>query len=178
MADNPNEIFDVVDASDRVIGQKPRGIVHSEGLLHRAVHVLIVNEEGTVFLQKRSMGKDSAPGKWDSSASGHLDAGEGYAEAAIREVEEELGCAGVVLEEIGRLEASETTGWEFVRIYKGNHEGPFTLHPDEIETGRWVSVEALGKWLEECPGDFARCFIEVWKTATQSKGFTSRGGAR
>src|ERR1039457_2536034 len=85
------EIFDVVNARDEVIGQAPRKEVHARGLWHRAVHVLVFNARGEVFLQKRSMKKDIATGKWDSSSSGHLDTGEDYDACAVREVREEIG---------------------------------------------------------------------------------------
>ena len=56
------DIFDVVNERDEVIGQQPRGEVHRLGLMHRAVHVLVFNAAGEVFLQKRSMTKDRQPG--------------------------------------------------------------------------------------------------------------------
>jgi len=68
-----------------------RSEVHRLGLLHRAVHVLVFNSYGQVFLQKRSMKKDRQPGVWDSSASGHVDSGEDYDTTAVREVWEEIG---------------------------------------------------------------------------------------
>ena len=86
-----DEIFDVVNERDEVIGQETRQEVHRRGLLHRAVHVLIYNGKGEIFLQKRSMTKDSCPGLWDSSASGHVDSGEEYDACSVREVREELG---------------------------------------------------------------------------------------
>ena len=56
------EIFDVVNELDEVIGQQPRSEVHRQGLQHRAVHVLLLNARGQVFLQKRSLTKDRQPG--------------------------------------------------------------------------------------------------------------------
>ena len=85
------DIFDIVNENDEVVGQKPRSEVHAEGLRHRAVHVLIFNDEGELFMQKRSKSKDTWPGAWDSSCSGHVDSGEVYEVAAIRELDEELG---------------------------------------------------------------------------------------
>ena len=70
------EIFDIVNERDEVIGRAPRAEVHARGLLHRAAHMLVFNSRGEVFLQKRSLRKDRQPGVWDSSASGHVDAGE------------------------------------------------------------------------------------------------------
>ena len=85
-----DEIFDVVDENDVVTGQATRAEVHREKLLHRAIHIFAFNRKGDLFLQKRSHLKDTHAGQWDSSASGHLDSGEDYAEAAVRELEEEL----------------------------------------------------------------------------------------
>jgi isopentenyldiphosphate isomerase len=85
------EIFDVVNERDEVTGQLPRREVHRLGLKHRAVHVLVFNRAGQIFLQKRSMRKDIWPGAWDSSASGHLDTGEDYDACAVRELREEIG---------------------------------------------------------------------------------------
>ena len=79
-----DEIFDVVNELDEVIGRKLRREVHRDGDKHRAIHVLVFNKDGKVFLQKRSMSKDTFPGAWDSSASGHLDCGEDYDACAVR----------------------------------------------------------------------------------------------
>src|SRR6516225_6443898 len=87
----PEEIFDVVNERDEVVGCETRGEVHRLGLMHRAVHVLVFNSRGQVFLQKRSMTKDRQPGLWDFSASGHLDRGESYDACAVRELREEIG---------------------------------------------------------------------------------------
>lgn len=170
MADNPDEWFDVVDASDRVIGRARRGEVHAMGWRHRAVHILVRRGNGDLFLQQRSAGKDSYPGRWDSSSSGHLDSGETYDAAARREGREELGVDLGELLPLGGLEASARTGWEFVRIYQAGHEGPFTLHPEEIADGRWVSPSDLGGWLAERPEDFPPCFHAVWEKAGRAFG--------
>ena len=87
------EWFDVVDALDRPIGRERREVVHSRELFHRAIHVFVLDAAGRMLVQKRSMLKDSAAGLWCSSCSGHLDTGEDYLGAAVRELEEELGAA-------------------------------------------------------------------------------------
>lgn len=159
-----DEIFDIVNERDEVIGRKPRREVHRDGDKHRAVHVLIFNADGKVFLQKRSMSKDTFPGAWDSSASGHLDCGEDYDACAVREVREELGfklpsCPARLF----KLDACSGTGQEFVWIYRCQAEGPFQLHPQEIERGDWFSPEQVTKWIAERPQDFASAFVMIWK---------------
>ena len=81
----------MVDAQDRVIGSESRDLVHVNNLRHRAIHVLIFNQRGELFIQKRSIWKDTHPGKWDSSTAGHVDARESYEESARRELREEIG---------------------------------------------------------------------------------------
>src|SRR5205809_6346109 len=85
------EIVDVVDECDHIVGQERRSEVHRRNLRHRAVHVLVFNSKGELFLQKRSMAKATFPGAWDSSASGHLYSGEDYDPCAVRELQEEIG---------------------------------------------------------------------------------------
>lgn len=165
------EIFDVVNAEDEVIGQELRREVHRRGLLHRAVHVLVYNAHGRIFLQKRSMKKDCFPGAWDSSAAGHLDVGESYDACAIRESREELGLLlDAVPERLFKIDACPETGQEFVWIYRQISEGPFVLHPEEIETGDWFEPAYVSKWIEEKPGDFASALILIWRELSR-RGF-------
>lgn len=158
-----DEWFDVVNERDEVIGRERRAVVHARGLWHRAVHILIFNAAGQVFLQKRSMLKDMAPGCWDSSCSGHLDSGEDYDAAAVRELGEELGlsvssCPKRILREHARIE----TGWEFVWVYRLLHEGPFVLHPAEIERGEWRTPSEVTAEIARVPGDYAPAFRHLW----------------
>jgi isopentenyl-diphosphate delta-isomerase type 1 len=159
-----DEIFDIVDDHDRVIGQCPRKQVHCDGLKHRAVHVLVFNSRGEVFLQKRSMSKDTHPGVWDSSSSGHLDTGEDYDACAIRELREEIG---LVMDKppqrLFKIDACAETGQEFVWVYKHQSEGPFTLHPEEIERGDWFASERVSAWIKRNGNEFAPAFVLIWK---------------
>ena len=157
-----SELFGVVDEADRVIGEAPRWQVHGDNLLHRAVHILLFNGKGELFLQKRSRLKDRHPGVWDSSAAGHVDAGEDYDQAAHRELEEELGVAAK-LERVVKLPASDRTGQEFIWLYRGEHDGPFRLARSEIEVADFFPPELVSAWLKARPDDFAPGFAECWK---------------
>ena len=156
------ERFDVVDEQNRVIGQASRHEVHTRKLLHRAVHIFVFNRAGELFLQRRSRWKDVHPLRWDSSAAGHLNAGDDYDETAARELTEELGIEAAVTP-IGEVPACEGTGWEFVRFYRAAHEGPFRLPPAEIESGDWFTIEQLDRWIAARPEDFATGFLECWQ---------------
>ncbi len=153
------EIFDVVDERDQPIGRASRHEVHERNLRHRAVHILVFNERGDLFLQKRSRWKDKHPGLWDSSAAGHVNAGQEYAATAARELEEEIGISAPV-EEIAKIDACAGTGWEFVRLYRVRHDGPFRLAPAEIECGAFFTLDQVRRWSRERPQDFAPGFLE------------------
>lgn len=166
-----NELFDVVDADDRVIGRAPRGEVHARGLRHRAVHMFVVNRAGRVFLHQRSLTKDTFPGLWNSSCAGHVGAGDDYDETARRELEEELGLhvpeAGfgdpaLQPQRLLKIEARPETGEEFVWVYRVAAEGPFALNPDEIQHGDWFTPAEIEAWLARAPQEFATSFLFLW----------------
>ena len=158
------EIFGVVNERDEVIGQQPRSEVHRLGLMHRAVHVLVFNAAGQVFLQKRSMTKDRQPGLWDSSASGHVDAGEDYDACAVRELREEIGLhLAAAPQRLFKLAASAETDQEHVWVYRCQAEGPVRLDPDEIERGGWFASEEVTRWMAERPEDFATALLVIWR---------------
>ncbi len=156
------ERFPVVDEEDRVLGDALRTEVHGNNLRHRAVHILVFNHLGEVFLQKRSRWKDRHPGLWDSSAAGHVEAGEEYDAAANRELQEELGVAAE-LTRVAKLPASEKTGQEFIWLYQARHDGPFELARSEIECGEFFPTEIVSDWVKARPADFAPGFMECWK---------------
>ena len=157
------DIFDVVNKHDEVIGREPRSIVHAQGLRHRAAHVLVFNAAGQIFLQLRSMTKDNNPGVWDSSCSGHVDAGESYAVAAERELMEEIGLlVEKPLEPLFKLDACEATGMEFCWVYRTHFEGPFDLNPEEIDEGRWYSTPELTEQLETNSDAYSPSLQLIW----------------
>ena len=92
-----------------VIGAAPRAEVHGNNLRHRAVHLFIFNRAGELLLQKRSRWKDRHPNLWDSSAAGHVGAGEEYDETAVRELREELGITAE-LTRLAKIPASAADG--------------------------------------------------------------------
>ncbi|MBA3650339.1 MAG: NUDIX domain-containing protein, partial [Chthoniobacterales bacterium] len=157
-----SEPFAVVDEMDRVTGSAARSEVHGNNLRHRAVHIFLFNPAGELLLQKRSRWKDGHPGLWDSSAAGHVGAGEEYDATAARELIEELGVT-TKLTRIGQLPASEQTGQEFIWLYRGEHAGPFQPARAEIDALQFFAPATIAQWLKERPGDFAPGFLECWR---------------
>jgi 16S rRNA (adenine1518-N6/adenine1519-N6)-dimethyltransferase len=157
------ERFDVVDEDDRVLRSEFRDVIHVNNLRHRAVHMLLFNAAGDLYLQKRSIWKDRNPGLWDSSAAGHVDSGEDYLTAARRELQEELGIEAPPLHPLARLTPNESNGWEFIQAYQAHHEGPFQPATMEVETGAFFSLNKIRHWAASNPADFSPVFLEILK---------------
>ncbi len=168
-ANRAEEEFPVVDLDDQVLRTAPRREVHGNNLRHRAVHIFIFNRAGELLLQKRSRLKDRHPLVWDSSAAGHVDAGESYDATARRELAEELGIE-TELTPIVKIPASERTGEEFIWLYQGESDGPFRPATAEIEWVGFFPTGIITAWMEARPEEFAPGFIECWKAwrATES----------
>jgi len=158
------EIFDIVDEDDQVVGQAPRSRVHAGWMRHRAIHVLVSDPAGRVYLQKRALTKDNHPGVWDSSCSGHVGQGETYDAAAVRELAEELGIAAdPPPREILAIRASEESGNEFLRVFTCSHAGPVHPDPVEISEGCWLAPDEIDRWTATRPNDFSPGFRLVWR---------------
>jgi len=160
----PDDIFDVVDEQDQVIGSAPRSEVHGKGLRHRAIRGFVFNQKGEILLQLRSANKDKHPRTWDTSCAGHVDSGETYQNAAVREMGEELGLSPCPpLEEMGKCAACEQTGQEFVTVYRTRCEGPFLFCEEEIDDVRWISVPAMEREFQQVPDTYAPALPYLWK---------------
>ena len=158
------EYFDVVDVNDCVVDRQPRSVVHALRLRHRAAHVLVFDHQDRIYLQRRALTKDCSPGRWDSSAAGHVGSGEDYDTAARRELEEELGIrVETPLEPLFRLDASAATGFEFVRVYRARTDQTPRPDPSEIIDGRWCTSVELAEWLRLEPAAFTASFVEIWR---------------
>ena len=87
-----DELVDILTDTGELTGQKClKSEAHQKGLYHQSVHVWFYTVEGKVLLQKRASVKKVFPNKWDVSVAGHIGAGEGIIETAMRETEEEIG---------------------------------------------------------------------------------------
>lgn len=85
------EYLDVYDEAGRKTGEiVEREEAHRKGILHKVVHVWIINSKNELLMQKRSKNKDLNPDKWYVSMGGHIESGENNAQTIIREFNEEL----------------------------------------------------------------------------------------
>jgi len=157
----PEELFDVVDEHDTVIDQLPRSEVHRLRLRHRAVHIFVFRDDGTLLIHRRSEDKEEFPGVWTSSASGHVSAGESYAASAERELQEELGIAAA-LTRLHRFAACPDTSFEFSELYSCVWNGDVTPDPVEISEIEWVDPAEVNRRMMEQPETFSPAFRRLF----------------
>lgn len=138
------EMLEVVNEKGETIKSLPRSEIHGNpALLHRVVHVLVFNENGELILQKRSMSKDVAPGRWDTSVGGHVNAGETLDEAMKREMEEELGIAECPTEFLYTYVHSNEFESELVYTYSCVYDSAIHFQQDEIDEVRPWSLDEI-----------------------------------
>ena len=140
------EMFDVYDENGKYLGVKPKSFCHSEnpGVYHKPVWVWIVNSKNEILIQKRAETKKFMPNKWDSSATGHVSAGESSLQGCVREIFEEIG---ILFDEkdlnfIGEFPAPEV--WEFGQVYLLNADislDKIKLQDGEVSEVKWINFD-------------------------------------
>lgn len=144
------EILEIVDCQGAIVGAAPRRCVHGDNrLLHRVVHVLVFDARNRLLLQKRSLAKRVAPGRWDTSVGGHVDCGEPIEAAMFREMAEELGIRPESPKFAYHYIHTNAFESEFVFTYVCQFDGQINWNRAEIEDVKfWEFAEiegALGK---------------------------------
>jgi len=147
---NADESLEIVNEKGETIGYAQRSEIHGNpSLMHKVVHVLVFNRRGELLLQKRSQNRDVAPGKWDTSVGGHVEAGEDLLRSCKREMQEELGITGFNPEYLYSYIHRNSYESEFVSTYRCFYDGEITYNRFEIEEIRFWNTqeikEALGQ---------------------------------
>jgi 8-oxo-dGTP pyrophosphatase MutT (NUDIX family) len=145
--DPAHELVDVVDEHDAVVATVTREEMRERGLRHRAVYVAVRTSAHELVVHRRADWKDVYPGAWDVCFGGVLGAGEGWDEAARRELAEEAG-----IDASPRLVAVDA--WERAgaalnaRVYVVESDGPFTCPDGEVVEVALVPIADLDRWVE------------------------------
>jgi isopentenyldiphosphate isomerase len=138
------EHLEIVNEQGEVIGVALRSEIHGNpSLLHRVVHVLVFNKDGSLLLQKRSMNKDVAPGRWDTSVGGHVGIGEDISLSSKREMHEELGISGHEPEYLYSYIHRNHYETEHVATFRCRYEGEIFFNREEIDEVRFWNFKEI-----------------------------------
>lgn len=138
-----NELVDIVDEEDRVLGTVSRAEMRARNLRHRAAYVLVFDSRGRLFVHQRTAEKDLYPGWFDVAAGGVVAAGESYEAAARRELAEELGIGGVPLRPVLRFRFADEANQVNGMLYSCTYDGPLRLQTKEIAGGEWLDLDVV-----------------------------------
>ena len=158
---------EIVDELDRPVGVRPIEDVWEQGLLHRIVLVVVKNQAGEILLQRRAAHMKLFPDCWDYAAAGHVDEGETYEAAALRELEEEAGITGRTLREVERFQSDDR--WEdkklnrFYRLYEVTVDGEPIPDHDEVVGFTWMNLRELDERMRAHPDEFSPGFTGVFR---------------
>ena len=144
-----DELVDIVDEHDHVIATVTRREMRAGRLRHRAVYIAIQGTDGRLFVHQRSFDKDVRPGAWDIAVGGVVGAGESYDEAALRELEEEVGISGATPTPWGGGVFGDESYELIGRCYHLVHDGPFVFNDGEVIAGAWMNRSDLDALLRE-----------------------------
>ncbi len=148
-SNTPDEIVDVVNEKDEVIGQSSKGVVNSNpNVIHREIAVLIYNVEGKILIQQRSKNKKTNPLMWIISVAGHVKSGQTYEQAAHAELREESGLdTELKLYEKQLFRLSNETQFTCSYLGKIPDDVQIKLDPNETEAVRFVSEMELNEMI-------------------------------
>jgi isopentenyldiphosphate isomerase len=153
-----DELVDVVDEDDRVVATVRRAEIRAGNLRHRCVFIVVRRSDGRVLVHRRSDDKDVWPSAWDIAVGGVVAAGEGWDEAAARELTEEVGIAQVPLRFVGRARYDDADVSEVAQVYEATWDGPVTFADGEVVAAEWLTPAEIGRWTAErtvCPDSLA-----------------------
>ncbi len=151
------ELLDIVDEHGNPTGETvDRETAHAAGIRHRTSHVWILRRRDSgveVLLQKRSEQKDSYPGCYDISSAGHIPAGIGFVESALRELKEELGisadsrdliyCGQRTIRWDDVFHGKPFHDWQVSNVYCLWHDAEpeeLTLQKEEVSGVLWMNL--------------------------------------
>ncbi len=85
------ELLPVTDAAGSTVGAIERAAVRPLGIATHAVHLVVADARGRVWVQQRAFDKATDPGRWDTTMGGLVAHGEALAQTLARETWEEAG---------------------------------------------------------------------------------------
>lgn len=143
------EYLDIVDENDNILGKASKEEIYSKSMRHRIIHILIFNDKDELALQLRSSSVHFCPQHWSTAVGGHVQSGETYEEAALREYEEELGIKSKLEFFSKDLYQAQGTPPKFLVTFKARFNGPFSPDKNEVERVEFFRMEHIKDMIKQ-----------------------------
>ena len=147
-----DELLDLVDEQDRVIGAMRRSEVYARGLHNiRVVNLFIKNSKGELWIPRRTAHKRSYPLYLDMSMGGHVEHGETYEETFVRELKEELNIDAAECDArlLGYLTPQAHDVHAFMKVWEIQQDQAPRYNPDDFVEYFWLTPVAFFHRLAE-----------------------------
>lgn len=152
----------LVDEQDNEVGTCEKLSAHLESKLHRAVSVLLFNNEGKYLLQQRAFNKYHSGGLWSNACCGHPRPGEAAKDCAERRLFEEMGIRCSLAKGFDFIYKADLgeglTEHEFDHVFIGTFNGDAMPNADEAADWKWMTEEELVKDISENPDQYTYWF--------------------
>jgi isopentenyl-diphosphate delta-isomerase type 1 len=146
------EFLDIVNENDEVIGNASKNEIYEKKLLHRIVHVFVFNDKDQMALQLQSIHKKFCPHHWCTAAAGHVRSGESSEQAALRELEEEIGIHARLTfkyKDFYEYKNSGQSGLRKILIsFKTVFNGPFKINQKEVEKIQFFDLGQIQRMID------------------------------
>ncbi len=123
--------------------------------------VVVFNDEQELLLQIRAFRDDTYPGHWDFSAAGGMKPHENHKEAALRELQEELGIKNEIYY-LTHISYTDKDVQKQLFLYKTAHNGPFSIDKNEIERVEFFGKHKIQKMID-AKEKFHPEFLLIWE---------------
>ena len=157
----------LVNEKDEPLGLMPKLEAHKKGMLHRAFSVFVLNKQGELLLQQRAASKYHSPSLWTNTCCSHQQEGERNIEAGKRRLYEEMGFVTELTEVFSFIYKAPfdngLTEHELDHVLIGTYDGNPNINPDEVESFKWMTLDAVKADIEKHPEMYTAWFKIIFK---------------
>jgi len=149
--ENNDELLDIVDHNDQVIGQKYRTEVYAQKLSFRAINAFLINSKKQVWIPRRSPHKKIFPLCLDASVSGHVASGESYDQAFARETQEEINVdiSRVAYTLLAKLTPHEHGVSAYMHVYVITTDQSPAYNTHDFVGADWLTLEEIQELIKQ-----------------------------
>lgn len=164
------QLVEHVAEDGTVIAIVTRAEMRAAALRHRCVYIAVVDSDHRLLVHKRADWKDVFPGAWDLAFGGVCDVGESFDASAHRELAEEAGVSGTLLDR-GPVSFAAPGVALVGRLYVCRHDGPFSFNDGEVVATRWIALDELASFVaaNDVPPDSRSVITQSTLTLDQAE---------